>query len=461
MTLAETLMAFVGRMRQSREPNKLKIDPDGVLQGSGSLKFYQPEVVTRPEEKQGANAAATAIKRATATAGKNQSPALARALSIPCPDPTAEDRDRDRHQGHGTAMARQERWTDIAELMEEADTERKKTSGGMPIAELLSYGARADVVSAAEHALISGKPDHDAPLLDGIEALEEVLAEFPDNPWIATIVASAHMDIGWAWRGTGWEAEVRAQNKAAFEAHFDRAADILDQFDAVELNAPILAAAKCALVAGMKVRSDQLVKAYDTYIDLDPENARALRAFGAHLLPRWHGSYEQLELNARRVSGRHFEVWGSGGYALVMLDAISSDAEACKRLDLEFFVEGLRDILDRCRDQHTVNLLAAYCANTMGNSSTGDDEADFIRARIADSAEWIVRGKLKELHPMIWAHAARGFDNALRVRCAERFAASGYADALRVITDIYRGEASRQMRQNFSANFSERQPQTA
>ena len=133
MTLAETLMAFVGRMRPSREPNMLKMDPDGVLQGSGSLKFYQPKVETRPEENQGTNAAATAIKRATATASKNQSPALARALSIPCPDPTAEDRDRDRHQGHGTAMARQERWTDIAELMEEADIERKKTSGGMPI----------------------------------------------------------------------------------------------------------------------------------------------------------------------------------------------------------------------------------------------------------------------------------------------------------------------------------------
>ena len=39
---------------------------------------------------------------------------------------------------------------------------------------------------------------------------------------------------------------------------------------------------------------------------------------------------------------------------------------------------------------------------------------------------------------MIWAHAARGFDNSLRVRSLERFAASGQADALRIIGNLFR-----------------------
>ena len=34
--------------------------------------------------------------------------------------------------------------------------------------------------------------------------------------------------------------------------------------------------------------------------------------------------------------------------------------------------------------------------------------------------------------------AARGFDNNLRVRCPDRFAASGEADALRIIGNLFR-----------------------
>lgn len=86
----------------------------------------------------------------------------------------------------------------------------------MPIADLIGYGARADVVNACEHALLSGKPAKDAPLLAGIEALETVLSEYPDDYAIAIIVAQAHMDMGWAWRGGRWDIEISAINREAF-----------------------------------------------------------------------------------------------------------------------------------------------------------------------------------------------------------------------------------------------------
>jgi hypothetical protein len=41
---------------------------------------------------------------------------------------------------------------------------------------------------------------------------------------------------------------------------------------------------------------------------------------------------------------------------------------------------------------------------------------------------------------MVWAHAARGFDNNLRVYSAEKFAASGRADAVRIITGLFERE---------------------
>lgn len=364
-------------------------------------------------------------------------------LHINCPDPTAEEMLRDKHQRNGQRLARQERWDDIARIVYHADQNREMTPGAMPIADLIAFGARADVVLAAEHALVDGgSPPQDAPLMAGIEALEYVLADFPDNYVIAAIVAQAHIDIGWAWRGNGWEVELPQRNREAFAAHFDRASDILAPFCGQELDSPLLAAACCALVGCKHQSRKSVADRYEALIDLNPSNPRSMRALGNYLLPRWWGSYQELELEARRTASRTQEVWGAGGYTWVMFDAITCDDQACANLDLPFFIEGLRDILVRRPDPYTANLMAAYCANAVGQTFSGNDEADQVRTQIADCARWIVREHLTELHPMIWAHAARGFDNNLRVHSPSRFAASGRADAMRIISSLFQREIS-------------------
>ncbi|MEO0380952.1 MAG: hypothetical protein AAF252_11830, partial [Pseudomonadota bacterium] len=402
MALAARLFAPIAQMRMKLKTPRMELAEDGVMQAA---------IPQKPTKR-----------------GKGSAPESM--LTIPCPDPTAEERARDVHQMRGQKLARLEDWEKLTAEIADADSTRLKTPGGMPVAELLSYGARNDVVSAVEHALMNGRPAHDAPLLAGIEDLEYILSEHPENPALAAIVALAHVDLGWSWRGTAWKIEVPARNLEAFSAHFDRAAAILSEFDARSLDSPLIASAKCALSAGRKLSNRQVVRQFETWIELDPRNGRAYRAFGAQLLPRWNGTYEQLELEARRTAGRTHDIWGAGAYAWTMFDAISSDTDACARVDLEFFLDGVRDIVRNSYDQHTVNLLLAYCANTMGATQTGNDEADYVRAQIAEAANWIVREHLTELHPMLWAHAARGFDNALRVRCPDRFAASGHSDAM-------------------------------
>ncbi|KEJ89378.1 hypothetical protein [Sulfitobacter donghicola] len=365
---------------------------------------------------------------------------IAAKLSIPCPDPTGEERIRDEHQNKALKLVRQEDWAKLSKLIAAADAENAMTPGGMNVAELLSFGARADVVLAVEHALLDRTPEQDAPLMMGIEALEFVLAEHAHDYVIGCIVAQAHMDMAWAWRGIGWDVEIAPRNREAFEAHFARAREIVQSFKGKPETSALLASTSCALQRGADCTSKTVADRYEALIDLNPENTSPLRALGTHMLPRWYGSYDALELEARRTAARTQQTWGAGGYTWVMFDAISVDDEACARLDLPFFIEGLRDIVNHRPEPHTVNLLAAYCANTIGQAFSGNDAADANRALIAECADWIVREHLTELHPMIWAHAAQGFANNLRVASASRFAAAGQEDALRIIAGLFKRE---------------------
>lgn len=427
MALAERILAPIATFKAHFSAQRASMAHDGVLQTSASIQDMPRQVAK----------------------------VLQNGVKIPSPDPTAEERLRDMHQDRGQKLARIEDWELLTREIFEADELRLKTPGGMPIAELLAFGARADVVSAAEHALYGGRPAHDAPLMAGIEAMESILAENPDNPALACVVAMTHIDLGWAWRGTGWDIEIPQVNREAFAAHFDRAATIMADFDAAALESPLLASTQCALLAGLGGTPRQVAREFETWIDLDPKNPRSYRAFGVQLLPRWNGSLEQLELQARRSAGRTHDVWGAGAYTWVMFDAISHEPDACAQIDLEFFLDGMHDILRNSSDQHTVNLLLAYCANTMGATQTGSNETDYIRAQIAAAADWIVRDYLSELHPLLWAHAARGFDNALRIRCPERFAASGHADALHFLTEVFRRELTAGQQIVFTKNGPE------
>ncbi len=341
---------------------------------------------------------------------------------------------------HGRHLARQDRWAELADEMRAADDARTTAPDGMPIADLLAFGARSDVVLAAEHALSDGKAISDYDLLGGIAELESEMSEHADDPMIAAIVALAHIDLAWAWRGTAMDATLPPLHRSRCAAHFDRAAAILPDCRKTAPNSPLIAAASCALLAGQRKATARVSDEYERLITLDPQNHRHMRAMGSHLLPRWFGSYEELEVQALRNAARTQTVWGAGGYTWVQFDAIALDEEACARVDVEYFLEGLRDIARRRPDQQMINMLSAYCAITLQNGPGLNEKADLVRSQIREAANWLIRDHLTELHPLIWAHAANGFNNSVRINSPERFAARGQRHAMRAIADLFREE---------------------
>lgn len=409
--------------------------------------------------------------------------ALKDKLIIPICDDSPGTQSRQNLQDKGQFLARQERWSELSQLIRTADTTGSRTSSGLPEADLLAYGARSDVVNAVEHALrdscdtsaataqgttcgdaglakpgsctSGGRRSGENPILiEGVMALESLRRDHPKDTYLTAIVALAHIDIAWIWRATAADDRLskkkqEAQMRRAM-AHFDRAAALLAPHKEQSRDSAFLSAAQCAVFAGQTANTMDVADAYGALIDQAPDNPRPMRALGAQMLPRANGSYAALELEARRTAARTQEAWGAGGYTWVYFDAIAIDAQACARVDPRFFLDGLRDILAADPSQEMINLLTAYCAVTLPNDRGLNAAADRNRVEISEAACWLVRRHLREVHPLIWAHACQGFDNSLRIASLRRFAAHGQAQAMQCLAHEFRDELDSGQRVSFS-----------
>jgi len=97
----------------------------------------------------------------------------------------------------------------------------------------------------------------------------------------------------------------------------------------------------------------------------------------------------------------------------------------------------------RCPYWSRVNLLCTYCSVALPQGLGLNATADLNRKQISDCAHWLIRDHLTEVHPLVWAHAAEGFDNATRITSVSRFAARGRAYALHAIADQFSDDIAR------------------
>lgn len=344
---------------------------------------------------------------------------------------TEEERERQWYFSQGQHLARQEDWEELGNMIREFDQIRATTQGGILVADLLASGARADVVKPIEQAISSRST---SPPTEGLEQLHTVFLEHPDNYGVALVVALAHIDTGWAWHD-----HIPEQNPHAFlntfRRHFQIAQVILNKFSALEENSAALAAAQCALLSASNEAASRIDDDYQDLIDLDPTNARHIRSFGLHLLPCWFGSYEKLSKAADLIADQTADIWGQGGYTWMYLDALAADQGAFRDLDVSRFIAGLKDIASRKTDQHSANLLAAYCGLTMGEAAAEGEPLAIRRKRtkIVAAANWVIEHHLGEVHPVIWAEAANRFADVQSLALRKRMAKIGEEHASRIL----------------------------
>ena len=356
---------------------------------------------------------------------------LARRVIVPSLPTSDEERARATHQDAGQKLARQDRWADLSRRIRHADATRLTTPGGETASLLLAFGARSDVVAAAEDALSDGVVPDPA----GIAALDEVSAEMPGDYACALVIALAHLDIAWAWHTQMFET---APEQSLTEAshHLESAARMLEPHDGAALDAPSLVAAQCALDAIRETRGRHLADDYARLIEMDPYGQRHMRAMGRHLLPFLASHPTIIEVEARRIALLTSDTWGKGGYAWVCLDALIGDERVMELLDPEFFIEAMRDILVHRRDQHTVNQFAAFCAISMAPRGAGtrlSRQAEETRAQLHACLDWVVADHMQELHPLIWSQTLLAADEYRMLPPRRALAVGGRQIALRII----------------------------
>ncbi|WP_425038592.1 hypothetical protein [Primorskyibacter sp. S187A] len=302
----------------------------------------------------------------------------------------------------GRDMARQDAWDELAALIMHHDQARDMTAEGTPLAELLSAGARSDLVMALQSIARSGRLSQKHGVLEDLASFCTDLNDPALGYGGAVLAADALMDAGWAWYEQGVVLHTPKRHLPEFCAMFERAAATINGFDATQERSSILAALQAALLAGNNADKRAVIKAYETLIGLNPDAPGHLRAYGLHLLPQWFGSHGDLELQARRCAVQTHRTWGNGGYTWVWLDALALDPAGFAFLDTDFFLDGIDDILARRSSQHFVNLFAAYLSRFIDVADgKGPDRAQ--RKALVKRRAGLVRGRMEELHPWVWA----------------------------------------------------------
>ena len=363
--------------------------------------------------------------------------ALTKRVILPTLPVSDEEMARATHQDRGQKLARQDRWDDLAARIRYADKTRLSTPAGETASLLLAFGARSDVVAAAEDALHDGtQPDE-----SGINALEDVLLEEEDDYACALVVALAHLDIAWAWHCIRFDA---APDEALLHGkrHLTRAEQILSAFDGQQLDAPSIMAAQCALHATSEKRGLLLGEDYARLIALDPDGHAHMRALGRYMSRLLRRHPNALEIAARKTASQTDATWQAGGYTWVYFDALMAEPSAITLLDPDFFVEGMENIIQRQNDQHVINQFAAFCAIAMAPKKLDEGVAADAQTRLQlhECLDWLVADHMQELHPLIWSQTLLAPAQVPALPSRRALVVKGRQTALRIIAARFADE---------------------
>lgn len=141
---------------------------------------------------------------------------------------------------------------------------------------------------------------------------------WPDQVAALVVVGALEIDLAWADRGSGTSEKVTKAGWAGFEEHLTQAAAALEHawsLGPTNLDIPLQ---MMTVALGDPRHAEHHVTWFRRAMELDPNSYDACRARLEFLLPRWHGSDEEVVAFGRECLAA--EAWG-GRVPLILVDA--------------------------------------------------------------------------------------------------------------------------------------------
>lgn len=292
--------------------------------------------------------------------------------------------------------ARAGRWDGLLSALTTADATRATAPDGSRLAVLISTAARADVTAA----LTAG--DLTAAAL-AAQRLDEMARARPASHAAADLVARARLDLAAAHRAAALSGDADPAHPAAARAETAEVARLVDAFDPIERNSPLLAATRYALVGTLEEAEPLWHDWYEDWIDLDPLDPAPHLAHALHLLPHWFGTLAGFDAAARRAAARTADVTGAAAYALHYLAAHEALGRMPPGLDEALFFRGLDDHCRAQPGQEDANRIAAVLAERLHNLGGGTLPEPASAARTRAALTRHLRRHLSAFHLSAWA----------------------------------------------------------
>ena len=247
---------------------------------------------------------------------------------------------------------------------------------------------------SAHYAMMRPLTDvgYDAQLSEALLPMYE--AHWQANPTLPSacgLLADALINVGYAHRGTGYAVDVSDTQWLQLMDFCRRAKRVLNSADAQTREANrIWATAKHAymfIACGVELeRPGDLEAAFEAAVATDPFEVRLYDNRVNQLLPRWFGSYEQIEVFARQSMSRTGAQFGTMMYARIY-DSIA-DVEPLDQtlMDYQLMKASFWDWFERFPGQALANRFAAH-ADRAGDVAT-------LRT--------LFNGYISEIQPHVW-----------------------------------------------------------
>lgn len=331
---------------------------------------------------------------------------------------------------------RQDNIDRVLARIEQSAHSNEITASGQICADSLMLGARIDLVSAAELTAQRFLP---LSQFQGVRDLENIMRDYPDHKTTPALLWLALNDV--------------ERTYLHYAPHLCQSAcaTILERMciERLELHPKSGLHLPTALaLLEYYLKRAQMEQATSLALDIITQLPRALMVMGRVAMMRArleeHAKHRAtpFDLTSRRMAAASYGAIGHSAYAWMYLEGLLTAPSLSAELDLDFFEDGLRDLMTHFPDQGTCNRLISRLyigADVIGTSAKATAS---VAQQLRELGKNLMRTKLHELHPLIWAETTQQASELPQTSRTSNLVSIGYDIAMERLVRDFSGPLS-------------------